>query len=317
MQFLNYMITLRTKIKQYFLGLLLPAMLIPCAVFGLSTPSIDECNDNVQCLRFRSWGFSMDIAKHGDHLKKIMDITNIDTNRHTRESFLHAIDSNWSPHSSDTEFSEHKSEILPETIKLGMNTPINEIPKYLPSEFKLQFFILGSHPKQLCSLLGELVQFQSYIHQTLLFGSSTPAYEEDDYLYCSALNAQQILALKNIATHSKLISEKDIMAVYFNNIDLNSSFPAITNTQQGKHEALFSNNQQMLLYLKANPQILKLRLSIIIAAPQPYMPEAVSILKKTLQDPTIYRFSRVTDFNIYESLNALRSWLKTDSSLTQ
>ena len=317
MQFLNYMITLRTKLKQFYLGLLLLSALIPGAVFGLSAPSFAECNGNAQCERFRSWGFSMDIAKHADHIKRIMGLTRIDTNKHNSTSFLHAIDSNWSPHSSGTAFSEYESEIFSATTRLKMNLAHNDIPLYSPNGLKLQVFILGSHPKQLCSLLAELVLFQSRINQTVMFGSATPAYEENDYLYCSALNASQRRSLQRIASNRKLISDKEIMSVYFSDPKLNASFPVISDNQPVKHDAIFSNNYQMLSYLKANPQMARLHLSVIVASPQPYMPEALSILRQRLKEPSIYRFSKVGKFNTYESLNALRSWLKTDHSLNQ
>ena len=307
------MVTLRTILKQFYLGLLLLSAFIPCVASGLSTTPPGTCN--AQCQRFLSWGFSMDIAGHGDDIKKIMDITRIDTNTHDSKSFLDAIDSNWSPHNSDSEYSEYTHRILSTTIKLGMNTPYNEIPLYTSKGTKLQVIILGSHPKQLCSFLAQLVQFRHRIHQTIMIGSSTPLYEDADYLNCSALNSSQRLELRRIAQNQTLSSDRDIMDVYFNEPDFNAFFPVVPDSLRGDLRAIFSNNHLMLAYLEANTQMGRLHSSIIIAAPQPYIPEAMSILRRKLRNATIYRFSSVGDFNIYESLNALRSWLQTDHKL--
>lgn len=261
----------------------------------------------------------MDIARHGDAIKEMMDVTKIDRSTHDRKSFLEAIDSNWSPHNSDTEFSEHKSRILSAATKLGMQAPFNEISFYAPKTkgLKLQIIILGSHPKQLCSFLSQLIQFRYHIHQTIMIGSSTLAYDDTDYLDCDALNASQRLQLTDMARHRKLRSDQDIMRVYFNDLDLNPTFPVMSDSQQGELKAVFRNNYLLLTYLENNTHMNQLHSSVIIAAPQPYMPETVSILRKKMKNATLYRFASVEEFSIYESLNALRSWLQTDFSLTQ
>lgn len=303
------MTDLRIKLKQYLISILLLTALSTCAVSGVPSAPLAEC-ESKQCSRFTSWGFTMDIASRADVIHQLMITTKIETEAHTALSFIDAINSNWGPHITGSEYSEYNSEILAAATKLGMYTPHNELSKYSPAGLKLYVIILGSHPSQLCSILSELIQMRHRISHTFLIGSTVPVYESSDYLNCSALNAPQRKALADLAERSKFSSDKDIMTTYFNEPELDPIF--IGDSQQEEVEASFRSNRILLNFLKSNTTIKQTYSSVIIAAPQPYMPETIHILKNQMRNAVIYRLSSISNFSIYESLNALRSWLLTD-----
>ena len=259
----------------------------------------------------------MDIASHAEDIYKLMLITNIETPSHTGKSYMEAINSNWGPHITGHQYFAHSSNISSSVTKLGMYTPHNELSSHSSNGLKLYVIILSSHPSQLCTVLSELSQLRDRINNTFLIGSTVPVYEKNDYINCSALNSLQRKELAELAELKERISDKDIMTIYFNELEFNAFFPLISDSQQREPEASFHNNHLMLSFLKSNPHIKHIHSSVIIAAPQPYMPEAVSILRNQMKDATIYRLSSASKFSIYESLNALRSWLQTDHSFQQ
>ena len=311
------MTTLRTTVKKYYQrSLLVTAFLLsgfelfrPSA--SAATTTIQDCSA-IECIRFHTWGYSMDIARHGKTLKAIMDITHIDTPGHTAESFKSAIDSNWGPHITGTEFSEHKVVLQTLMQQLGMYNAHSELIRLPPGRNRLYVIVLGGHPSQLCKFLADLSLVKQYIHHFVLIGSSGTQYESRDYLNCPTLNSSQLEELRNTR---ETISEKEVMSIYFNDFD--TFFPIFSENQQGEIEGSFTNNQHLRTFLKHNRIPARSHQSIVIAAPQPYMPEAMSILRRHSKNLPIYRISNPSGFSVYESLNALRSWLRTDYSLTQ
>ena len=311
------MANFRTKLKKYYRQLWFLTAIAPAFAFasGLPFPGIDGCR-TLQCQRFLSWGYSMDIATHADAIKKIMEITNIETTSHTGKTFEDATNSNWGAHNTGIEFSEHKLRLLAAISRLGMNTGYNELADYSVNGSPLYIIILGGHPRHLCAFLLEISQMRHSVRQTILIGSTAPAYESKDYLNCAALNSRKLMELWKISEQNELSSEKDIMRIYFNDPGLNAIFPVNSDSQQGEVEASFSNNRLMESFLKNNAYSMQSS-SVIIAAPQPYMPEAVSIIYHHLRNVRIYRFSIAGNFSVYESLNALRSWLRTDRGFSR
>lgn len=306
----------RTILKQYLISVLLLTTLSASTVSGASLTPPNGCKSS-QCSRFASWGFSTDIARHADDIHTLMITTKIETSVHTIESFMEAINSNWGEHITGTEYSEYRQQIVSAVAKLGMYTNYNELHEYSPNGLRLYIIILGSHPSQLCSVLAELTQMRHRVHNTFLIGSTVPVYESSDYLNCSALNAQQRQELRELAEENKFSSDQDIMSVYFNEPELNSVFFSPGSGKQKEYGAEFRSNSLMKTFLESNSPIKRMHSSVFIAAPQPYMPEAVSILRNQMRNAVIYRLSSISNFSIYESLNALRSWLQTDYSFNQ
>lgn len=311
------MIIFQTKLKQYLISTLLLTVFSTCTASVVPASASEGCHDP-QCSKFISWGFSMDIASQADNIYKLMALTNINTGLHTGKSFMDAVYSNWGPHHSGNKYSAFSEEILSIVEKLGMYIPHNEISSYIPNNQKLYIIILGSSPTQLCSILRVLNEMKKLrVTQTFLIGSTTPVYESYDYLKCPFLNDSQREELEQLANTEtqRILSDKKVMSIYFNSQNLNAIFPLTGGSQIDEAEASFHSNRLMQSFLKSNTLITRTRSSVIIAAPQPYMPEAMSILKAHMKSATIYRLSSASPFSIYESLNALRNWLKTDRRL--
>lgn len=309
------MTSIRTiLIKCLFLPLLVLAI-HSASASAYSVPTFD-CKTS-QCVRFKNWGFSPEISRHGETLAKIMRYTNIEVDFLSVSSFLEAIESNWGHQSNNHEYYSHPLELYHLMQKLGMYRTYNELSTLSSNDQKLLVIILGGHPDQLCSAFTELSPLRKQIDITLLIGSNNAKYNSLEYTGCQSLDSSQIEALKSL---DKKASDRDIMNIYFRDLRFRTMHPA---TQQSMHlwagsETDFINNQILQNFLKYNTFLTTPYQHIILAAPQPYTPEAMSILRSySSNNPTIYRLTSFSQFNIHEGLYALRNWLRTDYNMNQ